>query len=121
MNGKKDPLEETLERLVYLIRRRPQYEIGDQNPTRQDYDIVQRKVPPVVDPESQHQWMEDRYRDFMHLPFVDLYSNEVYPRYPGDAGREVFPRSKRWIDIASREARAARLIRLAARMLTTGR
>lgn len=67
----KDPLIEALERLVYVIKRYPAYEIGDRNPTREDYDMIQRKVPTIVNPETQAKWFEDRYRDIRHLPFSD--------------------------------------------------
>ncbi len=107
---KKNPLTETLERLVYVIKRGPAYEIGDQNPTRQDYDMVQRKVPTAVDPVSQAKWFEDRYRDVRHMPFSGIYYDEAYPKYPGDVGREVFTRSKRWIDIASLLVQAAKVL-----------
>jgi len=117
---KKHPLE----RLVYLVKRRPQYEIGDANPSRDDLDIVQRKVPPIVDPVSQTKWFESRYKDMRHVPFTDpFYYEDVSPKYPGDRGREIFPRTKNWIDLLGGKTvrenirRAARLLREAAREL----
>jgi len=113
-----------LERLVYLVKRRPQYEIGDANPSRNDYDIVQRKVPPIVEPVSQTKWFEGRYRDMRHVPFTDpFYYEDVSPKYPGDRGREIFPRTKNWIDLLGGKTvkenikRIARLLREAAKEL----
>lgn len=93
--------DKNLERIVYLIKRKPTYEIGDRNPTRQDYDLVQRRIRTIPDKDTQTEWFERRWRDIHNLPYVGIYWDEAYPKYPGDNRDYWFDRIRRWWKIAA--------------------